>query len=545
MKRFLPLVWTAGLILLAGFLFLRLLNPEPRYDPVAFAKAEAHAAAVARAAEIDATWAPVRAAALNVVLISLALLVPVSAALGVAALWLRFRRNQQFIAPAGGIAPLALDHNYAVVAATALLEGHHATERTRAAIQPVPHTFSPHTTYSPHAAATHNPTYAPRLASTYTSAGSAAVTAGNADLVEVPGLPGVVDLADIAHTPSPSSILLGLGAGGTPITVPLRQLVHCAFLGATGGGKTNLMRLVLPQIIAIGGRVVLADPHYTDLDPESGDDFRPIRARLHMAPAVKPGDIDALLSYLVDELGRRLELRASGLNVGPPIFLALDELPQIVDAVPNVPERLGNLLRQGRKVGVLLVGASQDFLVKTMGGTSAARDAYRTAFYSGGDLVSARALLDMPQREIDEGALHAGVAYLRSAATSPAQLVRVPLASNRAIRALLTDDHPSMPRMERPSAGLSPEPLGAAEQAADRPEIDRVSTVGAVAYTAPEGASAASAEAIRAAGLFMAGKSPTEITQELRGIGSKQGARYQQALGEVLELIRAGVAAGR
>jgi hypothetical protein len=50
-----------------------------------------------------------------------------------------------------------------------------------------------------------------------------------------------------------------------------------------------------------------------------------------------------------------------------------------------------------------------------------------------------------------------------------------------------------------------------------------------------------SAEAIRAARLFLDGKSPSAIVLELRGIRSDQGKRYQQTLNEVLELVRQGV----
>ena len=42
----------------------------------------------------------------------------------------------------------------------------------------------------------------------------------------------------------------------------------------------------------------------------------------------------------------------------------------------------------------------------------------------------------------------------------------------------------------------------------------------------------------------MRGLDPAAIVLELRGIKSSEGGRYQKALAEVLELIRAGIGAG-
>jgi hypothetical protein len=257
-------------------------------------------------------------------------------------------------------------------------------------------------------------------------------------------LPGMVDMADLDFQPTMQRVLLGIDAGGGLVTVPAGKLCHVAIAGHTGGGKSNLLRLLIPQLQAIGARVVLCDPHYAPLDTTSGDDWRPIAQRLHQPPAYTPAAIDETLSWFVDELDRRLELRRHGQPIGVPLFLALDELPIIADSVKGAIARLGRVLREGRKAGVLALGSSQDFLVKSLGGSSAVRDCYRTAFYSGGDINSARALLDVPQKDIDEGRLGSGIAYLRSSATSPAALVRVPLATNRAVRGLLADTAPTV-----------------------------------------------------------------------------------------------------
>ena len=144
-----------------------------------------------------------------------------------------------------------------------------------------------------------------------------------------------------------------------------------------------------------------------------------------------------------------------GEKVGAPLFLAYDELPVIVDTVKDAPERLGRILREGRKVQILTVGASQEFLVKTIGGSSGARDQYRTAYYVGGDRTSASALLDLPARTIDDGPLGHGVALLRSKATPAARLVRVPLASNQGIAQMLGAAEPGLPLTQQADSGPS------------------------------------------------------------------------------------------
>lgn len=317
--------------------------------------------------------------------------------------------------------------------------------RARAANPPpVPHTIS----------LTHNPSWhdARRVDWRGQPAAGGQVAPAQADggqLAEPANLPGMVDLAQLHHRPTVHSILLGLGPGGQPITVSAKNLMHTGLIGATGGGKSNAGRLLLAQLLACGVPCVLADPHYTDYDPESGDDWSPIARRLHMAPAYQPGAIADLFTWLTEEMARRYDRRKAGEKVGAAIVAYVDELPAIVADVPGAMNTLGKLLREGRKVGLYLVTSSQDLLASTLKTGGEVRENLRTAFYLGGAGDSVVRLLDMPRREIStyEHQLGQGVALLRSSATSPAQLVRVPLASNHGIAGLLSDNHPTMPRV--------------------------------------------------------------------------------------------------
>lgn len=388
---------------------------------------------------------------------------------------------------------------------------------------------------TPHAVNLHQTTHAARALPTF----EAPAQLTGATEPEPAALPDVTDLAAIARDfrPSKDAILLALGDGGERLTAPVSALCHVALCGATGQGKSNLLRLLLPQLQAIGARVVLTDPHYADIDPENGDDWRPIRQRLYLPPAVKPRDIDAMLDYMLAELDRRLELRNKGEKVGAPLFLAYDELPVIVDTVKDAPERLGRILREGRKVAILTVGASQEFLVKTIGGSSGARDQYRTAYYVGGDRTSASALLDLPARTIDDGPLGHGVALLRSKATPAARLVRVPLASNAGVALLLGGYQVATVEGESGyQVATADRPFGFQPVANHMPESSQN-----VATSEWLPSAAVSPEAARAAQLFMQGLDPAAIVLELRGITSREGGKYQKALAEVLDLIRQGM----
>jgi len=350
------------------------------------------------------------------------------------------------------------------------------------------------------------------------------------------GLPGALDLADLNCKPTADHILLGVDDLGQ-ITVSVSDLCHVALLGSTGGGKSNLLRLILPQLQKIGAQVILADPHYAPVDPENGDDWRPIADRLIQAPARSAAEIDQALSFMTDELARRLERRNRNEPVGPVLFFAFDELPVICDLVKDAPARLGKLLREGRKVHLLTIGASQSMLVKEIGGSSTVRDQYRTAFYCGGDRKSAAAMLDIPERDIDDGPLGQGVVLLRSKATAPARLVRVPLVSNASLYQLLGAAQSGVVAPTEALNPLSPTSFGFATMATARNGIATGSKpVGESGNVAPASA-IPTAETARILALFKSGKSTADIVREL--YGSITGTPYQKRRAEIETILRA------
>lgn len=247
--------------------------------------------------------------------------------------------------------------------------------------------------------------------------------------------------------PTVNQIFLARTEENQDLYCPARALCHVALAGSTGGGKSSLIRMLMLQLCKARLQVLLLNPHYTDYDLETDgpdgkpcpEDWTPFKPYL-MDDPIKCMDYGVIDHYLKDAakhvIPKRLERRAKGIPVGKPYFLVLDELPAIIKNVKNAPDYLGDILREGRKVGVFLISASQDFLVKTIapdGSGGAVRDCYRTAYYVGGDATTAKILLDMPANKIAEDEMGKGAAMLRSAACKKAIKVFIPYVDNEAL----------------------------------------------------------------------------------------------------------------
>ena len=255
-------------------------------------------------------------------------------------------------------------------------------------------------------------------------------------LVAEAGLPGLTTLGALGFVPSAAAILLGLGPGGTRLTVPAGDaLCHIALGGKTGTGKSNLLRLLLTQLAAAGCETYLCDPHFAPINPTTGDDWRGIAAATVPGRAITDkAEIVALVAGLGAELDRRLARWGNSLDPGPARFYAIEELPLLTAYDKDFMPKLGRLLREGRKLGLYLMVAAQDLLVSTLGGSSGLRAQFQTLYYGGGDPITARTLLGSKQIEPPGK----GVVWLRSAATgNEPTLVRVPLVENADILRLL------------------------------------------------------------------------------------------------------------
>lgn len=256
---------------------------------------------------------------------------------------------------------------------------------------------------------------------------------------------GVFLFSDVlsGFTPTIEKIFLARTSDGTLLFCHARDLCHVALAGSTGNGKSSIMRMLMLQLCRAGARVLLLNPHYTRYDIENDEDWTPFEPYL-VHPPMECRNYAVIERYLkaaaTDLIPARLEKRANSQPVGKPYFIVIDELPSIVREVKNAPDYMRVILEEGRKVGVLLISAAQDFLVKTISpdsGGGSIRECYRTAYYVGGDPTTAKVLLDMQPKLIQEDQMGKGTVMLRSAACKKAIQVHVPYVDNASLYHLL------------------------------------------------------------------------------------------------------------
>jgi len=243
--------------------------------------------------------------------------------------------------------------------------------------------------------------------------------------------------------PTLQKIFLARLTDGTDVYVEAKDLCHVALAGNTGNGKSSLMRLIMAQLCMVGVDVLLLNPHYMRLDRSANppEDWTPYEPHLAQPPILcaEYAQIGFYLKWMAETLlPKRIDRARNGGAVGKPYFIVIDELPAIVDEVKEAPDYIAKILREGRKYGIYLICASQDFQVKTIGmDGGGVRKCFRTAFYVGGDMATAKALLEKTSEEIPETDLGKGVVMIRCKATRSAVLARVPYTDNEALYQML------------------------------------------------------------------------------------------------------------
>ena len=196
--------------------------------------------------------------------------------------------------------------------------------------------------------------------------------------VLIHAVPAISDLPDMIKWKdkylSQQSFVLNLGESFTgPVTVDLARVPHILLGGATGSGKSVLLKLLLMQANKKGANVCIADF-------KGGVDFPPVWHKECRMCFEEQSTLE-LLTELAEELERRKQLlKASGLpnidhynavtgeNLQRYIF-ACDELAEMLDKTGLTKEQkeivvkieglLGTIARQGRAFGIHLILATQ------------------------------------------------------------------------------------------------------------------------------------------------------------------------------------------
>ena len=292
-----------------------------------------------------------------------------------------------------------------------------------------------------------------------------------------PLYPAPFDFQEVLATfrPSQEKIYLAAKSNGDPLTSEMYQMCHVGLGGPTGGGKTNVNRLITSQLLYAGATVYLATPNFAQvkLNGHRLEDWRPIVARLAAPPAREDDEIASLILGFHELFNKRR--RAESLSPRRPkdMFLVLGELPGITSRMrrwykeqvriakqlrqkgEDVPDPLDPmeviilLLREARQYGVHIITEFQDALVNTIGLDSGARENIGTGVYFGGDQITAKLLLKLQKSEkIDERGIGSkGASYIYTKSEGVAQPARIPFFSNTALYELF--EYPPDPMPDR------------------------------------------------------------------------------------------------
>jgi hypothetical protein len=314
-----------------------------------------------------------------------------------------------------------------------------------------------------------------------------AINSPNGTQVQELGMPNIIlpaktEMIEVARRIQfdRNNIFLALSRQGD-VTTTLERYLHCANDGNTGSGKTSNWRGQFVQFIQSGIDCLLLNPNFA-LVNKDGTDWRPLAKALEgQGPyaldlprvVTRLENIGTVLEYMANvEVDRRFALMREGDFSYKPLYLFIDEWPEIALKCKNANEHLGTLLRRGRAVELCVSVNSQGFLKEDTDLKGSARENFETAFFLGGSTYSGAKLLDISQKSLEEmltacnEPIGKGVALLRNNLAMPnPEIVRLPLADNEFLYYMLGRDD---------SYRLPPENILEIESTVVNDDLDRV-----------------------------------------------------------------------
>ena len=478
------LITLALLVVGLALALLLVLALREALDPLARAEREA---ARWRAEQLDAQLAP-----LDMVVTAGWRLLPLVlvAGAGVVALFVAYRRW-------GG-------HQY--------IQAEHVTRALQAIYQHpgVTQTLTSTTHYAPHLRA---PAALPDL---------------EAPALPLPTVPSFAQLLASGRVGHGNPLLLGFDtASGAELVGSWLDLYSTAVSGMPGSGKTTSQRFLACQTALHGARFAVCDPHAGAADDSLAATLAPLHTAFVCAPASGDKAILEIVRYVAD-VGRR---RVSGQDRDTtPLILWVDELTSLLGR-SSVADELAALLervaQEYRKRAVFVCASGQIWTAART--SSELRDSFASVLCHRMKRSQARLLLPTDEAaQAERLAIGQAVLWRTSGATSTVQIPLTTAEDVRQVAGLLATGRPTA------------QPVGSQIEAAPQP-FDMPSGSQVVATTARLRSASLSAEAARAAQLFLDGLDPAAIVWELRQVRSSQGGKYQVALVEVLAMIRAGI----
>lgn len=222
----------------------------------------------------------------------------------------------------------------------------------------------------------------------------------------------------------------------------LSKVYHVMDVASSGNGKSNRFRLGMMQTVTccetyyinpLAANVKLVD------DDRRIEVWKPIYDRLANGHPVKEGEeIGTLMKQLVDEINDRAAMEEQGdfSWQARPIFVFIDELPEVGVRCPDAIKYLDAIGRMGRQFFVFTWVASQSALVSEIKQSTAAQANYKTRIYGGGDTTSAGRMMkgkvpaDVEKTLSSNGA---GLTLMLAEGMQGTSYVRAPLVTNEAL----------------------------------------------------------------------------------------------------------------
>ncbi len=261
-----------------------------------------------------------------------------------------------------------------------------------------------------------------------------------------------------------------------PVAINLSDMYHVLDVSSSGKGKSNRFRLALMQLVGYC-EVYYINPLAANVkavdDERKIEVWKPIYNQLANGRPIKTGDeIQALMQELVNEL----ETRATQEDAGDfswrerPVFVFIDELPEVMARAPKVAPLLDKIGRTGRQYKVFAWVASQTAAVAETGQSTAGQAQYKTRIYGGGDRTSSSRLMKCTIPMEAERALQsnkAGLTLMLADGMAGLEYVRAPLVTNEALFRFLGLPPFRLADWLRPPEEKTTEGLPAPEQARD------------------------------------------------------------------------------
>lgn len=189
-------------------------------------------------------------------------------------------------------------------------------------------------------------TYAPRLTGTATKEDSVSPTEVIPALPSIPSLP----LLD-------GKILLGYTQENTPKYVETKDLISTLVGGASGTGKSTLMRFILSQYLKQDSKIALIDPHMQAGEESLAKSFND--THLFIPTAYELDQITATLS----QFNLEIEQRLTGKEDRTPLILVIDEFAGLLSSqvAAEVIKTVTKISSESRKVKIYCYCISQQF----------------------------------------------------------------------------------------------------------------------------------------------------------------------------------------